>query len=194
MHLSRLRWLGAAFCALAMLCVTTHASALVGATAHARIDVNASADITRTASASEAALPKDRVWGFDQNSPLHVWILRSATLEQPSGISPTLPETASVSSYAAKAAEKAIVAASGTKITGYTTHGLDRAIGDGAKRAGTNLASILDALKDPKSIKSGVDALGRPFEVFNGGSARVVVNPETGKIVSVNPIGGAGVR
>ena len=62
MHLARLRWLGAAFCALAILCVTTHATALAGATAHARIDVNASADMTTTTSASEAARTKDLCW------------------------------------------------------------------------------------------------------------------------------------
>jgi RHS repeat-associated protein len=95
---------------------------------------------------------------------------------------------------AARAAEKGIVAANGTKILGYTKHGIDRAIGDAGKRAGTKATSILDALKNPKSIKSGVDELGRPFQTFEGSSARVVVNPETGQIVSVNPIGGAGVR
>jgi hypothetical protein len=87
-----------------------------------------------------------------------------------------------------------IVAANGSKITGYTRHGLDRAIGDGAERAGTKATSIMDALKNPQSIKSGVDSMGRPFQTFTGGSARVVINPETGQIVSVNPIGGAGVR
>ena len=56
------------------------------------------------------------------------------------------------------------------------------------------MTSILDALKNPNSIKSGVDKLGRPFQTFEGGGARVIVNPETGQIVSVNPIGGAGVR
>jgi hypothetical protein len=96
----------------------------------------------------------------------------------------------------AAAAEEAegIVAANRTKITGYTMHGLNRAIGDGGKRAGTKASSILDALKNPKAIKSGVDDKGRPFQVFKGSSARVVVNPVTGQIVSVNPIGGAGVR
>jgi hypothetical protein len=85
-------------------------------------------------------------------------------------------------------------AANGTRITGFTRHGLNRAIGDGAKRAGTKGSSILDALKNPKSIKSGVDEFGRPFQTFKGSSARVVVNPETGQIVSVNPLGRAGVR
>jgi len=101
-HLARLRWLGAAFCALAMLCVTAHATAIAGATAHARVDASASVDIIATTSASAHAQTKDRVWGFDQNSPLHVCALRSASAEQPSGISPSLPETASASSYTAR--------------------------------------------------------------------------------------------
>jgi hypothetical protein len=102
MHLARLRWLGAAFCALAMLCATTQASALAGATAHARVDVNACATASTIASASEAAQTKTRVWGFDQNSPLHIWSLRSASAEQPPGFSPTLRETASGPSNAAE--------------------------------------------------------------------------------------------
>jgi RHS repeat-associated protein len=90
-----------------------------------------------------------------------------------------------------------ITAANGTKIKGLTEHGVDRAIGDGAPgvagaRAGTRPEAILDALKNPESIKSGVDSQGRPFQVFTGQNARVVVNPESGKIVSVNPTSGAG--
>lgn len=99
--------------------------------------------------------------------------------------------------WAAKGAGReatGLVAQNGTKVTGYTKHGLNRAIGDGGKRAGTKASSIRDALQNPKSIKSGVDDAGRPFEAFKGNSARVVVNPETGQIVSVNPIGRAGVR
>ncbi len=34
--------------------------------------------------------------------------------------------------------------------------------------------------------------IGRPFQVFKGKDARVVVNPETGKVISVNPSSGAG--
>ena len=116
MHLSRMRWLGAAFCALAMLCVTTHASALADATAHPRVDdnttINASADNTTTASASEVAQPKDRVWGFDQNSPLHVWSLRVASAETHRGISPSQRETASASSYAGQVITSGVVQAS----------------------------------------------------------------------------------
>jgi hypothetical protein len=81
-----------------------------------------------------------------------------------------------------------IVARDGTKITGFTTHGVDRAIGDGVKRAGTKPDAILDALRNPGKIKEGVDNQGRPFKVYTGENARVVINPETGKVVSTNPL------
>lgn len=94
------------------------------------------------------------------------------------------------SSFAAKGVE--IVAQNGTKITGFTEHGINRVIGDAAKRAGTKPQAILDALKSPKKIVSGVDQQGRPFQIFTGENARVVVNPQTGQVVSVNPLSGAG--
>ncbi len=80
-----------------------------------------------------------------------------------------------------------IIAKDGTEITGFTKHGVDRAVGDGGKRAGTKPQAILDALRNPKSIKEGVDDLDRPFKTFKGENARVVTNPETGNIVSTNP-------
>jgi RHS repeat-associated protein len=85
-----------------------------------------------------------------------------------------------------------IIAKDGTKITGFTKHGVDRAVGDDSKRAGTRPAAILDALKDPKNIKQGVDSQNRPFTVYQGENARVVVNPETGKVISTNPLSRAG--
>jgi hypothetical protein len=81
-----------------------------------------------------------------------------------------------------------IMTKSGTVVTGLTAHGVDRAIGDLAKRAGVKPAAILDALKNPKRIRTGIDQKGRPYEVFHGADARVVVNPQTGKIVSMNPL------
>jgi hypothetical protein len=81
-----------------------------------------------------------------------------------------------------------IVAVNGTRITGFTRHGVNRAVGDAAQRAGTRSPAILDALKNPKKIEQGVDSQGRPFQVFHGTDARVVVNPRTGRIVSVNPL------
>lgn len=85
-----------------------------------------------------------------------------------------------------------IVARNGTEITGFTRHGINRAIGDGASRAGVKPQAVLDALKNPGKIVDGVDDLGRPFQVFHGANARVVVNPKTGQIVSMNPLSGAG--
>lgn len=85
-----------------------------------------------------------------------------------------------------------IVASNGTRITGFTREGINRAIGDLAKRAGTRPQAILDALKNPKKIETGVDKLGRPFEIFHGADARVIVNPQTGQIVTVNPYSAAG--
>src|SRR5262249_42861470 len=87
-----------------------------------------------------------------------------------------------------------LVAKNGTSVKGYVEHGADRAVGNGGDRAGTDPQAILDALKNPRSITSGVDAQGRPYQIFVGGNARVVVNPQTGLIVSVNPLSGAGTR
>jgi hypothetical protein len=90
------------------------------------------------------------------------------------------------------AAEAGIVAEDGTKISGITGHGIDRVIGDGAKRAGVKPQALLDAITNPTKITEGVDDLGRPFKVYTGRDARVVVNPNTGRIASVNPRSGAG--
>ncbi len=85
-----------------------------------------------------------------------------------------------------------IIAQDGQKIIGFTKHGIDRAIGDTGKRAGTKPQAILDALKNPKSVKESVDNQGRPGKAYKGEYAKVVVNPETGKIISTNPLGRAG--
>jgi hypothetical protein len=87
-----------------------------------------------------------------------------------------------------------IVARNGTVVTGYAGHGVERAIGDGGKRAGTSLEAILEALRNPRRISVGIDNLGRPFEIFYGPNARVGVNPETGEIFTVNPFNRRGVR
>ncbi len=87
-----------------------------------------------------------------------------------------------------------IEAANGSIVAGFTKHGINRAIGDAAERAGTKPEAILDALKNPQKIVSGVDAQGRPFQIFTGQNARVVMNPQTGNIVSVNPLSAAGAQ
>lgn len=59
-------------------------------------------------------------------------------------------------------------------------------------RPGVRPQAILDALKNPINVVKGVDLRGRAYEIFTGKNARVVVNPETGKIVSTNPLSAAG--
>ena len=85
-----------------------------------------------------------------------------------------------------------IAAQNGTKVTGFTAHGINRAIGDAAGRAGVKPGALLDALKNPRSINSGIDQLGRPYQIFTGENARVIVNPQTGQVISVNPTSAAG--
>lgn len=80
------------------------------------------------------------------------------------------------------------VAQDGTKITGFTKHGINRAVGDGAKRAGVKPDAFLDALKNPQKITDGIDLQGRPYSVFTGRDAHVVVNSQTGQVVSANPL------
>jgi hypothetical protein len=103
-----------------------------------------------------------------------------------------LTATTSVTPTATGAKCLSILAKNGTKITGFTGHGIERVIGDAAKRAGVKPQALLDALHNPTAITSGVDQLGRPFQIFIGQDARVVVNPQTGQVVSVNPLSGAG--
>ena len=79
-------------------------------------------------------------------------------------------------------------------VKGFTKHGVQRAIGDTRMRAGTRPEAILDALKNPSKITSGIDKSGRPYKVFYGQNARVVINPETGEVISVNPLSGAGAQ
>ncbi|MEG0926854.1 hypothetical protein [Chryseobacterium sp.] len=69
------------------------------------------------------------------------------------------------------------------KVTGFTKHGLNRVIQRGVKSS-----SILDALKNPLKIgKVTTDAAGRQSQQFIGKLSEVVVNHQTGKIISVNP-------
>ena len=80
-----------------------------------------------------------------------------------------------------------IIASNGIKITGFTGHGVNRAIGS-VGRQGVSPSSILDALKNPLKINNIVtDQLGRQSQRFIGQFGEVVVNPQTGRIISVNP-------
>lgn len=80
-----------------------------------------------------------------------------------------------------------IETSTGIKITGFGKHSLNRAIGDFGRK-GVNPKSILDAVKNPLVVKDVItDGLGRQSQRFIGRLGEVVVNPGTGKIISVNP-------
>ena len=86
-----------------------------------------------------------------------------------------------------------IATSTGAVIRGFTVHGVSRWLG-GPGRAGVNNRALLDAVRNPVRVVAGVDRLGRPFQVFHGTAARVVINPQTGMIVSVNPLSRHGMR
>ncbi|MFN3300980.1 MAG: hypothetical protein ACK41Z_12390, partial [Sediminibacterium sp.] len=77
----------------------------------------------------------------------------------------------------------AIKTAVGTEIKGFTKHGVERAIERGVKPA-----AIHDAIKNPLKVGEVVtDKAGRQSQRYVGKTAETVVNPQTGKIISVNP-------
>jgi hypothetical protein len=84
-------------------------------------------------------------------------------------------------------AGRAIVAANGVRVTGFASHGVHRAIGS-YERMGVKPQAILDALKNPLKINPVVyDDLGRASQRYIGRAGEVVLNPNTGVIISVNP-------
>jgi len=80
--------------------------------------------------------------------------------------------------------EKAVIkTAAGTEIKGFTKHGVERAIERGVKPA-----AIHDAIKNPLKVGEVVtDKAGRQSQRYIGKIAETVVNPQTSKIISVNP-------
>jgi len=90
--------------------------------------------------------------------------------------------------YQNTAQTSGITTQNGIRINGFTGHGVDRAIGDSFTRAGVRPQAILDALRNPLRINPVVtDNLGRSSQRFIGRIAEVVVNPSSGRIISVNP-------
>lgn len=82
-----------------------------------------------------------------------------------------------------KAGEQLAEGAAKLSIKGMTGHAVDQAINRGVKPA-----QILDAVKNPlKVAETKVDSLGRQSQKIVGEKATAVVNPETGKIVTVYP-------
>lgn len=80
-----------------------------------------------------------------------------------------------------------IQTANGIGITGFTGHGVNRAIGS-LGRKGVSPQAIQDALKNPLKVGNVItDQFGRQSQRFIGQFGEVVINPQTGKIISVNP-------
>ncbi|MFV0345581.1 MAG: RHS repeat-associated core domain-containing protein [Bacteroidales bacterium] len=76
-----------------------------------------------------------------------------------------------------------VVTISGIKVTGFTVHGVNRAIS-----RGVSPANILDVVKNPLKVGDiKVDNMGRSSQRFIGMKAEVVINPETGRVISINP-------
>jgi len=83
-----------------------------------------------------------------------------------------------------------VVSKNGIVISNFTKHGVELAINRNVKSD-----DILDALKNPLKIKDiKIDEMGRQSQRFIGENAEVVVNPNNGKIISVNPTSSAKAR
>ena len=82
------------------------------------------------------------------------------------------------------AVEKTVIkTATGTEIKGFTKHGVERAI-----ERGVSPTAIKDAIKNPLKVGEVVtDKAGRQSQRYVGKTAETVLNPQTGKIISVNP-------
>jgi hypothetical protein len=108
------------------------------------------------------------------------WAVYGTKLAKAGGEVATAAAARQTAKEAAKGGTKT---ANGIEIKGFTKHGLDRAIERGVKPD-----AILDAVKNPLKTGSVVtDQLGRQSQRFIGRYAEVVVNPQTGRIISVNP-------
>lgn len=76
-----------------------------------------------------------------------------------------------------------VAAKSNRSLIGLTKHGLNQKINRKVRST-----DVLDALKRPLDVnRVKLDNLGRPSQRFVGPKAEVVMNPNTGKIISVNP-------
>ena len=148
---------------------------------------SAAPDVLRFGKGIGCALFNDQASGYDRARAVGHDALRGLTL---TGIGSAAKGIGKAISKARP--PKGISASDGTKVTGFTKHGVDRVIGDLGKRAGTKPQAILDALKNPRKVIEGVDKKGRPFKIFQGKDARVIINPKTGKVVSTNPLSSAG--
>ena len=164
-NLARLRWLGVAFCAFAIVCATTNVNANAPGTQHEQT--------------------KTRVGGFEQNSPLNVCANALASAETHRGISSAQCETASAFSHAAKGAEGLIgralgklgtvVANPGIKVTSF---GAEHALMRAASR-GVSQELILNTVANPGVV---LHQAGDRFLFLTSEAA--VVTTRSGEVVT----------
>ena len=120
---------------------------------------------------------------FNPNNPAALIDVTLETLFGIGGIGRGIVGKVGVRTVGGNINKTSIITKNGIEITNFTKHGLERAINRNVKPD-----SILDALKNPLKIKDvKVDILGRQSQRFIGKEAEVVVNPNNGKIISVNP-------
>ena len=87
-----------------------------------------------------------------------------------------------------------ITAANGTKITGYSTHFIDRVIGQAVeahpgKRKGVPVEEVLEALLHGKAEKVRGIAIDSQSQRIVGEKCAVSINPSTGNLIQTNPVG-----
>ena len=138
-------------------------------------------------SVAEVASGKSYSSNFTENKPRLQSGAELAITFIPGGkVEGTIAKTAekALAKEEVKQIEKATIkTANGTEIKGFTGHGVNRAIERGVKPS-----AIKDAIKNPLKVGEVVtDKLGRQSQRYVGKTAEVVVNPQVGKIVSVNP-------
>lgn len=124
-RLAILRWLGSAFCALAMLCATA-----------------------ATASALEGVQAKTRVWGFELAEHHSAELERSATQRTRLAFSPSYLEPASGSPHAARAGAKPVT----TLLSDVTVVSRGKVIGRGTVDLRGTLEAIKSGKLSPRDV------------------------------------------
>jgi hypothetical protein len=150
-----------------MLCVTTQSIGALPVRPRTHASTSTPAPTTRRPRPHQSSRrQKTRVWGFEQNSPLHIWSLRSASTETHLGSSPTLPETASGPSYAAGG-----VTTLGRASVGAAERGLGRALQAGGHTIKPGTAKALNGALGfnlhPRDWGRALEGLKKDFNLPN---------------------------
>ena len=148
-RLAILRWLGAAFCALAMLCASA-----------------------ASASALERVQTKTRVWGFELAAPLNICSNALASAEQRPRFSPSQSTLASASPHAARAAPKLLnpgikVTPNGLQhvIERHTHSGIAKFAGKSKFNTGEDVVGLIESATQQRMVQQANGNFARTFDV-----------------------------